>query len=210
MSLLLRPPLLLREAARLTMCLGLGAAEGVEAVTGLRPVLKWPNDLLLDGRKLGGMLAELQPEGERIAYAVLGLGLNANLALRDAAVPPELAGTVGSLSDALGRAVDLGELLAAILWRCEAWYDGSLAAHTGSMGGTALHDAWAARLDTLGRMIVVSTPQGSLRGRAVGVSPEGALHVEDAGGHVHTVWSGDIAAVRLHEDLPSDELPAGV
>ena len=79
MSLLLRPPLPPGQAGQLTMCLGLAAAEGVEAVTGLQPALKWPNDLLLGGRKLGGMLSELRLDGERLAYAVLGLGVNVNV-----------------------------------------------------------------------------------------------------------------------------------
>ena len=79
MSLLLRPPLPPNQAGQLTMCLGLAAIEGIEAVTGLRPALKWPNDLLLNGRKLGGMLTELRLDGERLAYAVLGLGVNVNM-----------------------------------------------------------------------------------------------------------------------------------
>ncbi len=192
MSLLLRPPIPLREAGRLTMCLGLGAVEGIEAVTGVRPALKWPNDLLLDGRKLGGMLTELRPEGDRIAYAVLGLGLNANLSRRDDTLPADLLGEIASLSDALGHAVDRAELLAAILLRCEVWYDGLLAAPL----DTVLPDAWAQRLDTLGRTVTVATPQGVLHGRAVGVTPEGALRLEDAEGRAQIVWSGDVTAVR--------------
>ena len=82
MSLLLRPALPPSRAGQLTMCLGLAAVEGIEAVTGLQPALKWPNDLLLDGRKLGGMLTELRLDGEQLAYAVLGLGINVNVNLR--------------------------------------------------------------------------------------------------------------------------------
>ena len=83
MSLLLRPALPAHAAGQLTMCLGLAAVEGIESVTGLRPALKWPNDLLLEGRKLGGMLTELRLDGERLAYAVLGLGVNVNVDFGD-------------------------------------------------------------------------------------------------------------------------------
>ncbi len=79
MSLLLRPDLPLARAGQLTMCLGLSAVEGINRVTGLTPRLKWPNDLALDGLKLGGMLSEVKSTGDRLEYAVLGLGLNVNL-----------------------------------------------------------------------------------------------------------------------------------
>ncbi len=199
MSLLLRPPIPPTRAAQLTMCLGLGAAEGIEQVTGLRPALKWPNDLLLDGRKLGGMLTELRLAGERIEYAVLGIGINVHVEFAAPGVPPEIAETAISLAMALANVsgtfgsawhvLDRATLLAAILARCEAWYDRLLA-------GESPHGAWAARLDTLGRLVTVTLPAGVLRGIATGVNAEGALLVRDDGGQVHTVWAGDVTAVR--------------
>ena len=202
MSLLLRPPLPPDQAGQLTMCLGLAAAEGVEVVTGLRPALKWPNDLLLDGRKLGGMLSELRLDGERLAYAVLGLGVNVNVmfdkgrrpeAGGDSSFvfrpPSDLVDSATSLSMALGHPVDRLALLATILARTEAWYDRLLM-------GESLHGAWAARLDTLGRRVTVTTAMGVLAGLAVGVTPEGALLVRNDAGREQMVWSGDVSAVR--------------
>ena len=196
-SLLLRPEIPAARAGQLSMCLGLGAAEGIEGVTGLRPALKWPNDLLLDGRKLGGMLAELGTAGDRVEYVVLGLGVNVN------AVPIDLAATSISLSDVLGRDVDRTELLAEILLRCEAWYRrmSSSAAEAGSrkLGvDEPIHAAWAARLDTLGRNVTVTTATGQLRGRAVGVSPEGALLLEGEEGGITVIWSGDVTSCVPH------------
>lgn len=196
LSLLLRPPIPAHRAGQLTMALGLGAVEGIEAVTGLRPALKWPNDLLLAGRKLGGMLTELSLDGERLVYAVLGLGVNVNVAFgpRSPAAPtpldpdPQLAAAI-SLAMALGQPVDRLALLAAILARCEAWYERLLA-------GESLHTAWADRLETLGQAVIVTTPGGVLRGTAVGVTPEGALLLHGAEGTVQTVWAGDVTAVR--------------
>jgi BirA family biotin operon repressor/biotin-[acetyl-CoA-carboxylase] ligase len=182
-SLLLRPPIPATQAGQLTMCLGLGAVEGIERVTGLHPVLKWPNDLLLEDRKLGGMLADLRTTGDMLQYAVLGLGLNVNGA------PPDLAAVSISLSSVLGRDVDRLELLVEILTQCEAWYGRMLAAVAG--GGT-IHAAWSARLDTLGRDVTVSTAESQFRGRAVGVSPEGALLVEEENGPLRVVWGGDV------------------
>ena len=203
MSLLLRPALPAHAAGQLTMCLGLAAVEGIESVTGLRPTLKWPNDLLLEGRKLGGMLTELRLDGERLAYAVLGLGVNVNVDFGDGRWTMDdgqwsmvngrssgLADTAISLSMALGRAVDRVALLAAILARCEAWYEGVLA-------GESPHAAWAARLDTVGRRVTVTTAAGSMAGMAVGVTPGGALLLHgDADATEHVIWSGDVTAVR--------------
>jgi BirA family biotin operon repressor/biotin-[acetyl-CoA-carboxylase] ligase len=180
------------------MCLGLGTAEGIERVTGLRPALKWPNDLLLDGRKLGGMLAELGLAGDRVQYVVLGLGVNVN------AVPPDLAAASISLSNALGRCVDRVELLAEILSRCEAWYGRMLSTAETEAGsrqaGVAepIHVAWAARLDTLGRDVAIITAAGQVCGRAVGVSPEGALLLEGEDGEIRMIWSGDVTSRVLY------------
>ena len=217
MSLLLRPALPPDRAGQLTMCLGLAAVEAIEAVTRLRPALKWPNDLLLEDRKLGGMLTELRLEGERLEYAVLGLGVNVNVAFDEGRHlhPPavaagavttedqddssfvirhssDLANTAISLSMVMGHPVDRLALLAALLARCEAWYERALA-------GESPHAAWAARLDTVGRRVTVATTTGSVAGMAVGVTPEGALLVRDDDAAEHVIWSGDVTALRRAE-----------
>ncbi len=189
MSLLLRPDLPLIRAGQLTMCLGLGAVEAIEDVTGVTAGLKWPNDLLIDGRKLAGMLTELHSVEGRLNYAVLGLGLNVNVDFGAAGAPPDVSATATSLLAETGQAVDRLPLLLAILSRTEAWYDRALA-------GESPHEAWARRLDTLGRRVRVSLPGAALEGVAAGVTPEGALLVQDDAGTMHTVWSGDVMAVR--------------
>ncbi len=196
-SLLLRPTIPLRRAGQLTMTLGLGAVGGIEQITGVRAYLKWPNDLVLHGRKLGGILAELRGEGERLDYAILGLGLNVNVAFdqgdgaenRATQPPASLTETAVSLSMVLGRPVDRLSLLAAILAETEAWYDRLLT-------GESPHTAWAARLDTVGQRVTVALPTSQLTGVTTGVTREGALLVRDDKGHEHTVWAGDVAAVR--------------
>lgn len=202
LSLLLRPALPLDRAGQLTMCLGVAAVEGIEAVTGLRPALKWPNDLLLGGRKLGGMLTELRLADERLDYAVLGLGVNVNVDFADGSAASDhgalsighrpgsdLAGTATSLVLALGRTVDRLSLLVAILARCEVLYEQTLM-------GQSPHAAWAARLDTVGRRVAVTTGAGTLQGIATGVTPDGALQVRDDNGTEHVIWSGDVTALR--------------
>jgi BirA family biotin operon repressor/biotin-[acetyl-CoA-carboxylase] ligase len=201
MSLLLRPMLPPSRVAQLTMCLGLAAVEGIEETTGLRVALKWPNDVVWQGRKLAGMLTELRLSGEHLEYVVLGLGLNVNFVFPGApgaaqppaaaplAVPPDVAQAAASLQMALGRPVPRLPLLIAILSHCETWYERLQA-------GSLPHRAWAARLDTLGRRIKVRMPDGELVGTAIDVTPEGALRVQADDGRVHTVWAGDVIALR--------------
>jgi BirA family biotin operon repressor/biotin-[acetyl-CoA-carboxylase] ligase len=212
-SILLRPALSSEDAGQLMMCLGLGTAEAIDVATGLHPTLKWPNDLLLDGRKLGGMLAELRTNGDRVEYAVLGLGLNVNVSSRSA--EDHVGGEAWiSLSVALGRPVDRVELLAAILARSEAWYERLAPApdEAGVLrpwGVEEIQRAWAARLDTLGRRVTVSTPSGQLHGKAVGVSPQGALILQADDGTTVKIWGGDVSAsgaARLAETATGTDL----
>ena len=189
MSLVLRPGLPLALAGQLTMCLGLGAVEGIAAQTGVAADLKWPNDLLLAGRKLGGMLTELHTAGGQLSYAVLGLGLNVNASFDQTAAPETLAETATSLMASTGSEIDRLALLSAILQHTEAWYDRT-------RRGESPHEAWARRLDTLNRRVSVSMVTRRLEGVAAGVTPEGALRVRDDEGTIHTVWSGDVTAVR--------------
>jgi BirA family transcriptional regulator, biotin operon repressor / biotin---[acetyl-CoA-carboxylase] ligase len=194
MSVLLRPSstghvLSAAQAGQLTMSLGLGAVEAIGELTGLRAHLKWPNDLLIGGRKLGGMLTELDTDENRLNYAVLGFGLNVDVDFAAAGAPAELVLTATSLQTEAGHPVDRLTLLAALLEHTERWYDRVLA-------GESPHEAWAQRLDTLGRRVRVSFIAGSMEGMAVGVTPEGGLLVQDDGGVVRTVWSGDVTALR--------------
>lgn len=189
MSLVLRPGLPLTLAGQLTMCLGLGAVEGISVQTGAVAALKWPNDLLLAGRKLGGMLTELDTAGRQLNYAVLGLGLNVNVSFDPPAAPEPLAESATSLMAETGREIDRLALLVAILGHTEEWYERTLR-------GESPHQAWAQRLDTLNRRVTVSMIGSRLVGVATGVTPEGALLVRDDGGITHTVWSGDVTALR--------------
>ena len=194
MSLLLRPGppprmLPLQRVGQLTMCLGLGAVEGIADVTGVQASLKWPNDVLVGARKLGGMLTELSTQDDRLDYAVLGLGLNVNVDFVAEGAPPDVATAATSLSAETGQMVDRIALLAAILAHAENWYDRVLA-------GESPHEAWARRIATLGQRVRVSLMSGPVEGVAVGVTPEGALMVCDDAGEVQTVWSGDVVTVR--------------
>lgn len=183
MSLLLRPPLAAEQINWLTMSLALGAAEGVEQVCGLAVDIKWPNDLELHGRKLAGILAEGAFDRDRLSFAVVGLGLNANMTF-DA--QPDLRASATSLRAELGRPVDFPPLLAAILAATERHY-------LALQQGISPVPAWRARLVTLNKVVDARMEDGrQVAGRAVDVLPDGALCIQVAGGAVEIVRASDV------------------
>lgn len=184
LSLLFRPNLSPERVSWLTMGVALGAAEGIEAACGLRVDLKWPNDLEWQGRKLAGILAEAAFQDGRMAYAVVGLGLNVNT---DFGEQPLLRPIAVSLAEILGRPVDVADLLLAILERIEAHY---LALRRGD-SPTA---AWAARLVTLGRPVAAHLPDGrQLSGLATRVLEDGALCIRLGNGTEEVVRAVDVS-----------------
>lgn len=184
LSVLLRPPLAAHQAGQLTMLCGLAVAEAVEVETGLHPGIKWPNDVLIGGRKAGGILTELELAGEHLSWAVVGIGLNVNLDPRALSGP--LIERATSLSAELGRPVDRLALLLTLLARLDERY---LALRAGAPD---LAREWAARLVTLGRTVLVSDGGGQWSGVAEGVDADGALLVRPPGGEARRVIAGDV------------------
>jgi BirA family transcriptional regulator, biotin operon repressor / biotin---[acetyl-CoA-carboxylase] ligase len=183
LSLIFRPTLAPAQVQRLTMVCGLAIVEAVEATTGLPVGLKWPNDVVAGDAKLGGILAEVEHQGEAVAYAVVGMGLNVNL--RPSDLPHDLAQPATSLAELLGEPVPRLPLLQALLRAVERRMLALAAGHSP-------HEEWAARLVTLGRRVTVSGAGPTFQGRAEGVSPDGALLVRRAGGRLETVLAGDV------------------
>jgi BirA family biotin operon repressor/biotin-[acetyl-CoA-carboxylase] ligase len=184
-SIILDPPLSPRDAYQLTMISSLACMHAVQHQTGLRLAIKWPNDLLLDGKKLAGILGELGQAGEQLC-AVVGIGLNANV---DLTPWPDLHEQATSLRQALGRPVPRLPLLQEILRHFEARYDRLCA-------GYSPYEEWAANLATLGRAVRVVTSEETLAGQASGADPDGALRLTLVDGTVRRVLVGDVESLR--------------
>lgn len=169
LSVLLRPALSVAELPLTTLLVALAACDACVDVARVSPLLKWPNDLTVAGRKLGGVLAETVPGPDGRAV-IVGLGLNVTWA-----PSPPASGV--SLEQVAGHPVDRSELLAALLRHLEDRYR----ALDGRHGRSDLVAAYRARSATLGRAVRVEREGGVLEGRAVDVTPEGHLVAEIAG-----------------------------
>ena len=184
LSLLFRPALVPQQVQRLTMICGLAAVDAIEATAGLRVGLKWPNDVVQDGAKLGGILTEVGWKGAGVEYAVVGIGLNVNL--DPARLPGSLLLPATSLAHLLGREVERLALLWAFLQAVERRY-------LALQAGDSPHAEWAERLVTLGHPVRVSLGDRFLAGIAEGVTADGALLVRLANGRLETVLAGDVS-----------------
>jgi BirA family biotin operon repressor/biotin-[acetyl-CoA-carboxylase] ligase len=181
MSIVLRPDA--DPQSLLTLASGVALLEGVRASTGLLCELKWPNDLLVNKRKLAGILAEGTAQSGRILYIVLGIGLN----LRTAAYPPELADRVTSIEGELGRPVDraliIAEVLAALNRRLADLHERKF---------DAILSAWREGAAALrGAVVEWDSRRGTRRGRVHDIDDTGALIVHD-GVHMERLVAGEV------------------
>jgi BirA family biotin operon repressor/biotin-[acetyl-CoA-carboxylase] ligase len=152
-------------------------------------MLKWPNDVVIEvdkvWHKFGGLLLEGHFEGERLAYAVLGSGINVNIpaeALPDGVTPAT------SLSAVLGRSVDRLLILNRYLMALERQYEAT-------KSGWSPQPAWAEKLVTLGQRVRVSGQglQAPVEGEAEGIDSWGRLLVREENGRLHTLSAGDVS-----------------
>jgi BirA family biotin operon repressor/biotin-[acetyl-CoA-carboxylase] ligase len=177
-SIVLRPRLAPARLPGLSLAAGVAVAEALTRTAGLAPRLKWPNDVLLGGRKLAGVLLESRLSGEQ-ATTVLGVGVNLSQRL----FPADLAQRATSIWLASGRLVDRDVLLAALLDALAEWRR-----RLERQGFRPVRERWRALSDTLGRTVSVD----GVTGLAVDVDATGALVVDDAEGRRRLVFAGDV------------------
>jgi len=188
LSLLLRPQLAPVQAPLLTMMAGLSAHTAVEAVTGLAVDLKWPNDLIIRGKKAGGILTEMHAEPGQIRFVVVGVGLNVN----QERFPGELANIATSLRLETGKAQSRMELLVRLLREFESDYNRFVREGVASV--VTRFEVFSSYAH--GKRVRVTNGTESYLGTTVGLGPEGLLQVERDDGQVVTVIAGDVAEAR--------------
>ncbi len=184
-SWLVRSFLPWERAPWITMAAALAVAEGIKRAVGLDVSIKWPNDIVFRGKKLGGILTETVAGAEGLQMAVVGVGIDVNLG----ELPPELTGKATSISLALGRDVSRAVVLREVLLALDQEYDGILA-------GVSPLPRWKSRLVTLGKHVEVGSGERAVSGLALDVGERGELILRTDGGSLTKVWSGVVERVR--------------
>lgn len=185
LSAVVRPPLPLVDVPPMTLAIGIGVCDAIRAM-GAPAALKWPNDVLVHGRKLAGVLLEAHSQGHRLDAVVIGIGVN----LRAAGLPAELADTAIALEDAAGAPVDRARFVAQLLAEVERWIDRYVAS-----GLAVIAPAWRDRMAP-GIAARARIDGDWLHGELTGLDNDGALLLSDASGRLHRVRSGDVEVVR--------------
>jgi len=175
-----------QEAMQLTVASATALRRAIQAQTGLEPEIKWPNDILVRGKKVAGILTELHAELDQVKYVILGIGVDVNLNAGD--FPAELRKSATSLKAELGKPVPRAELAVGILRELDDDY-GQIAA----AGFTILADEWEKHCTTIGQEVVIRTGERQIRGRAESLGEDGALLLRTDHGHLERVVGGDVA-----------------
>jgi BirA family transcriptional regulator, biotin operon repressor / biotin---[acetyl-CoA-carboxylase] ligase len=176
-TVVLRPRIPIPWSSRVNFLASLTLARILRERYAVDAGVKWPNDILVGGCKLCGLLSEMETEGEEVGFVNVGVGLNVN---ND---PPEVVPPAVSLRRLIGRAVPRRDILAAFLDAMEARVEAE------SWEGVI--EEWKAVSATLDRPVRIETARETIEGRAVGVDENGALLVRTADGDVRTVVHGD-------------------
>lgn len=184
-SVILRPRLTPQAATQLTIAAATAARRAIQRITGLEPDIKWPNDLLLDGRKTAGILTEMGAELDKIKYLIIGIGVNVNLTEAD--FPQELRRVATSLRTTLGRPIHRPELAAQLLRELDEDYARVTSGHFDSVA-----EEWSRHCRTLGQRVAILQGDRRLEGRAEGLDHDGALLLRNARGRLERIIGGDV------------------
>lgn len=202
-TLLLRPKLAPEKVTMLTLVMAYAVAVAVEKVTGLQTSIKWPNDIVVNDKKVCGILSEMKLDKQRCAYCVVGVGMNIGQTqfpeeLQDKAtsLQAELlnAKSVYTVSEELSAAPDKQTILQEILVAFEKAYEAFLEAET----LLPLLETYNAHLVNKNRRVKVLEPSGAYEGTALGVTATGELLVEKSDGTVQRVYAGEVSVRGLY------------
>lgn len=190
MSILLRPELSPASAPMMTLPAAMAVADGIREVCGLDTLIKWPNDVVVNGKKVCGILTEMSADPDAINYIVVGIGINVNTET----FPEDIAATATSLFLETGSRVRRGPVIGAIMKAFEKDYDRFLEA--GDM--TKLCDDYNSRLANRNNKVQVIRPEGNYTGIALGINNRGELMVRRDDGTVDHVISGEVSVRGIY------------
>ena len=185
MTILLYPEISPLKAPQLTLVMAIAVAEGIKEVTGLDTKIKWPNDIVVNGRKICGILTEMSTEIDYINHVVIGAGINVN----QDDFPEDIRKTASSLKMELGKQVKRSELIAAIMKSFEKDYE--IFVKTEDLSG--LQELYNSMLVNLDRDVKVLEPGNEYEAHALGINKTGELIVRTAEGEEKEIYAGEVS-----------------
>ena len=188
-SVLLRPNLQPQATTQLTVAAATALTRGIRAQSSLKPEIKWPNDVLIKGRKVAGILTELRAELDRVKYVILGIGVDVNLNAGE--FPTDLRKVATSLKVEAGRAIARSQLAAALLRQLDRAY-ARVCDH--QFAGVA--DEWEEQCSTIGRRVTIRVGDRLFQGRAESLDDDGALLLRTDHGHLERIMGGDVTVEK--------------
>ena len=186
-TILLRPGFSPDQASMLTLVAAMAVEKGISRVTGVDGQIKWPNDVVIEGKKVCGILTEMSTEMECIHYVVVGI-------VAPQVFPEEIREHVTTLEAAYGQPVPKGALLQYVMEAFEQDYDAFAAA--GDL--SPLLESYNGMLVNLGRGVRILDPKGEWEGTARGINTKGELLVEDGAGRVTVVYAGEVSVRGIY------------
>ncbi|WP_017472181.1 biotin--[acetyl-CoA-carboxylase] ligase [Amphibacillus jilinensis] len=176
LSFILRPKLLPSEAPQLTLLTAICLADTIKSLTNVEPSIKWPNDLLINEKKIAGILTEMQAEQDQIHYLVIGIGLNVNQNQSD--FPSGLGNIATSLATVANQEFHKQEIIRDLLMRFETYYQNYL-----TDGFKMIKSKWESYAYKLGEILTYRSGKQRSQGKMIGIADDGALIIEDVHGH---------------------------
>jgi BirA family biotin operon repressor/biotin-[acetyl-CoA-carboxylase] ligase len=189
LSIILRPEIPPQQASLMTLMAAVATAGAIHKFSGLQPMIKWPNDILLKNRKVAGLLNEIHSEMDRIHFVVLGIGVNLNM--DEKMFSKEIRSLATSLKREMGQSVSRKAFLQTLLEELEIWYETFL-----KEGAPPILQAWRDKAQIHGRPVKVTSFGEILSGTAIDVDNDGALILETKAGERKRVVAGDVEYKR--------------
>jgi BirA family biotin operon repressor/biotin-[acetyl-CoA-carboxylase] ligase len=181
-TLVLRPRISPAYAPRINLMASIAVAATIRKLFGLNAQLKWPNDVLIEGKKVCGILAEMDAEMDVVNFVNVGIGINANISV------PQFEKMVTSLKDALGREISRKEFLSVLIMEIERWQPLLMKAD--------LLEEWKKLSATLNKDVRIMSLDEEVIGQAIDIDATGALIVKGKDGSLRTVLVGDCIHLR--------------
>lgn len=192
LTVILRPTISPEAALRMQFITAVSVARAIEETLGLEVEVKWPNDILIHGRKVCGILTESGLRGGELEFVALGVGINANIDIN--AFPEDLRESVTSLREEAKHEVSRRFLLKSLLANLERYYVKFLRGEFDQ-----ILDEWRSLTSMLGKRVVVTNLHEKIEGEAVDVDQDGALVIRLDGGPLRRVLSGDATVITIAE-----------